>query len=140
MVRRRHIRQVQINRRYGALCAGERVRVKLLLRQSMALFISAENQEDEDEANRLRHLGAMVVMVVCRIWRDETELAPTIRGGEPVIDDLADDEAWTNYRFRKPDLKRLFQAFKFPGAYVRLRNRGRYPSESAFLLLLRRMR
>ncbi|CAM9729450.1 unnamed protein product, partial [Pylaiella littoralis] len=106
----------------------------------MALFISAENQEDEDEANRLRHLGAMVVMVVCRIWRDEAELAPTIRGGEPVIDDLTDDEAWANYRFRKPDLKRLFQAFKFPGAYLRLRNRARYPSESAFLLLLRRMR
>ncbi|CAM9597988.1 unnamed protein product [Pylaiella littoralis] len=79
MVRkRRHIRQVQINRRYGALSAGERVRIMLLMRHALALFVSAESQEDGDEANLLRHAGAMVVMRVQRMRRGMAVLPPTI--------------------------------------------------------------
>ncbi|CAM9825439.1 unnamed protein product [Pylaiella littoralis] len=141
MVRkRRHIRQVQTNRRYGALCAGERVRIKLLLRHALALFVSAESKEDEDEANLLRHAGAMVIMRVQRMRQGMTVLPPTVHGRAPVIEDITVSEAWTNYRSPKAELRRLFLAFNFPYEHVRTRSGGRYPAESAFLILLRRLR
>ena len=63
MARRQNIRQVSLNRCYGALCARERVRIRQLLRQALALFVGAENQDDEDEASNLRHLGVMPLLL-----------------------------------------------------------------------------
>ncbi|CAN0334840.1 unnamed protein product [Pylaiella littoralis] len=136
---RPNVRDVQINRRYGALCAGERVRIRQLKRQALALFNASAHEADEEQARKLRDLGVVLVGRACRMRHDRTILPPTIRGRTPVIDGITDNEAWTNYRSRKPELRRLFRAFNFP-EWVRPVNRGRYPSESAFLLLIRRMR
>lgn len=78
--------QVHINRCHGALCAGERVRIRQILRSALALFAAAETLVEESAKERSRHAGAMLVLLMCRIRRDHKMLPPTLQGREPRCD------------------------------------------------------
>ena len=51
MTRRRNIRDVQVNRRYGALCARERLRIRRLLQLVMNFAQLAESDASERRLN-----------------------------------------------------------------------------------------
>ena len=55
------------------------------------------------------------------------------------MDDIVEEEALQDYGFGKGDLRRLFVVLDFPQLWV-CQNGSRFPGETAFLLLLRRLR
>lgn len=56
-----------------------------------------------------------------------------------VIDNIVEEEVMQDYGFTKGDLRRLFAVLRFPKLWV-CQNGSRFLGETAFLLLLRRLR
>ncbi|CAN0590201.1 unnamed protein product [Laminaria digitata] len=56
-----------------------------------------------------------------------------------MIADVREEDAWTDYRFRRCDITRLLAVLHFPEVWVG-QNKARFPGETALLLLLRRLR
>ncbi|CAM9340715.1 unnamed protein product [Laminaria digitata] len=56
-----------------------------------------------------------------------------------MINSIVEEEALADYGFTKGDLRRLFVVLRLPELWV-CQNGSRFPGESAFLLLLRRLR
>ena len=61
MTRRRNIRDVQVNRRYGALCARERLRIRRLLQLVMNFAQLAESDALGEEAQRRERRRAALI-------------------------------------------------------------------------------
>ena len=142
MTRRRNIRDVQVNRRYGALCARERLRIRRLLQLVMNFAQLAESDALGEEAQRReRHHAALLAAIVCNIWQDRTRLGPSVRQQPPRFSNITDleTEAWHDFRFREEAFSRLLPALRIPRRVV-LRNGSTSPGETALLLLLCRMR
>ena len=139
MTRRRSIRDVQVNRRGGALYARERLKIQLLLRLSLNFAMLAEDGREREAKEKERMHAAPMAAVVCGIWKDRTELGPAPRARAPRFSGVSENTAWHEYRVKKDDLPKLYRALRIPSK-VRLRNGGVFHEETALLLLLRRMR
>ena len=119
MTRRRNIRDVQVNRRYGALCARERLRIRRLLQLVMNFAQLAESDALGEEAQRReRHHAALLAAIVCNIWQDRTRLGPSVRQQPPRFSTITETEAWRDFRFRAEELPRLLRALRIPGSYA----------------------
>ena len=140
MTRRRNIRDVQVNRRHGALCSRERLRIHRLLQLVMSFAQLAESDRLGEEAQRReRNHAAMIAAIVCNIWQDRTQLGPSVRHEPPRFADITEQEAWHDFRFRAQDFPKLMRALQIPRR-VKLRNGSTFSGETGLLLLLRRMR
>ena len=125
--RRRNTRDVQVNRRYGALC---------VLRDAALV-----GRARRGEAQRIeRQLAALIAAIVRNIWQHRTRLliGPSVRQQPPRFSSITKTEAWHDFRFRAEDFPRLLRALRIPRRVV-LRNGSTFHGETA-LLLLRRMR
>ena len=71
-------------------------------------------------------------MLVCRMRIDGMELPPSVRA-EPISlkERSSDSEAWMDYRCRKSDLLRKFNALRFPQPWE-CSNDSNYPTETVF--------
>ena len=134
---RRRIRNVQVNRRYGALCARERAVVQQYLRAAVAVGVATQRTSCEAQRTRLKLVLAMLLLVVCMASRDNTRILIHIRQQPKTIADVEPHAAWTNFRCRKDDMGRLMQALRIPAIW-QCANRSTFHGETAFLLLLRR--
>ena len=65
-----------MNRRGGALCARERLRIQLLLRLSLNFAMLAEDGREGEAKDKERMHAALMAAVVCGIWKDRTKLGP----------------------------------------------------------------
>ena len=139
MTRRRSIRHVQVNRRGGALCAPEQLRIQLLLRLSLNFAMLAEDGREGEAKEKERMHAAAMAAVVCGIWKDRTELGLSPRAPAPRFSGVNENTAWHEYRVRKDDLPKLYRALRIPSK-VRIRNGCVFHRENALLLLLRHMR
>ena len=100
MTRRRNIRDVQVNRRYGALCARERLRIRRLLQLVMNFAQLAESDALGEEVQRIeRHHAALIAAIVCNIWHDRTRLGP-VRQQPPLFSNITETEAWYDFRLQ----------------------------------------
>lgn len=71
---------MQINRRYGALSAEERVRIKLYVRTAVVPLVHPEEaQADEEEKEDIRAHAALLLALVCQIRKDRTVLPRSVR-------------------------------------------------------------
>ena len=139
MTRRRSIRDVQVNRRGGALYARERLKIQLLLRLSLNFAMLAEDGREREAKEKERMHAAPMAAVVCGIWKDRTELGPAPRARAPRFSGVNENPVWHEYRVRRDDLPKLYRVLRIPSK-VRLRNRCVFHGETALPLLLRRMR
>ena len=125
--RRRNTRDVQVNRRYGALC---------VLRDAALV-----GRARRGEAQRIeRQLAALIAAIVRNIWQHRTRLliGPSVRQQPPRFSNITETEAWRDFRFRAKKFPRLVRALRVPRR-VALRNGSMRHGETV-LLLLRRMR
>ena len=76
---RRDMREVQVNRRHGALSAFERVRIKLYLRIAAGLLAGGESQRRKEEKHKLRTQAALFCVLVSDMRIERTELPPSVR-------------------------------------------------------------
>ena len=114
MTRRRNIRDVQVNRRYGALSSRDRLRIHGLLQVVLAFAQLAESDLQGEEAQRReRHHAALVAAVVCNIWKDRTSLGPSVRTLLPRFSDLTDTQSWHEFQMRQEDLPKLLRTRPF---------------------------
>lgn len=138
MERRRSIGEVGLKRRYGAMSTGEVLHERLCLLALSAILIVASDEDNAEEEEDLEIVVAIVAAELETLRIDRT-VVRSVRGRDLVINDLHEDGAWVDYRFRKDDLRRLFTVLRIPDVWV-CKNRSRFPGETALLLLLRRLR
>ena len=81
---RRNIGDVQINRRYGALCAAERVRLKFLMRCAVGALAMANDESDEEEEEELEMIAILALAMARDIGRDRTVLRRSVYRRNPV--------------------------------------------------------
>ncbi|CAM9278190.1 unnamed protein product [Discosporangium mesarthrocarpum] len=136
---RRTIRAVSLHNRYSALSDGERVKLKRYLLDATLLIIGADHEEDHVQGADLEDSVVVILALVCSIRKDGTILNRYVRRRHLMISDIGESEVWTNFRFRKKDLWKLFSSTSFPWKW-RLPNRSLFPGETGFLLLIRRLR
>ena len=99
MTRRRNIRDVQVNRRYGALC----VRAQCWLQVVMNFAQLAESDARGEEAQRReRHHAALIAAIVCNMWQYRTRLSRSV---PPRFSNITEAEAWRNFRFRAEEFR-----------------------------------
>ena len=92
----------------------------------------------EDAQLKERNHAAMIASIVCSIWQDRASRGPSVRHPTPRFEDITEQEAWNDLRFRAEDFPKLMRALRIPRRVV-LRNGSAFNGETA-LLLLRRMR
>ena len=137
MAARRQIRYLGLHQRVSGLCARERMRIRRLLLCCGVLLAVSKNEADYE----LEEVAILVlaVTVVCSM-REEMRLERSPRSRvRRTIDQLTDNEAWTNFCFRKVDLPTILTAFTFPEYIPRVAS-SRFEREGIFLLFLRRTR
>lgn len=103
-----------------------------------ALLLVASDEGDEHQVEELEICAALIRLHVETIRVDHTVIR-TVRERDLRIADVSEERAWSDYRFRKGDLPRLFNVLRFPDVWE-CRNRSRFAGETAFLLMLRRLR
>ena len=128
--RRRNTRDVQVNRRYGALC---------VLRDAALV-----GRARRGEAQRIeRQLAALIAAIVRNIWQHRTRLliGPSVRQQPPRFSNITETEAWRDFRFRAEERKLLYpkplRALRIPRRVV-LRSGPTFHGETALRLFLRR--
>ena len=136
--RRQDAKSVCVKRRHGAMSAGEVLEEELCLKAVALLCLVADEEDNEEDEGDLLVVAALIAAGVEERRVDLTIILP-VRRHELTIDDISEQDATTSYRFRKPDLRRLFVVLGFPDVWV-CKNRARFHGESALLLLLRRSR
>lgn len=94
------------------MTATEVMPVRLYTGVSRALLVLfALEEDDEKEAGDYLVLAGLFLWRLEEIQRDRAALPPySVRGIDPTIACLSEQEAWINLRFRKPDLLRLLKA------------------------------
>ena len=122
--------------RQRSLCSGAYAHPSLaaLLRCFAVIAVSEHEADDELEESAI-----LVLAVVCSM-REEVRLErPPLSRVRRTIDQLTDNEAGTNFCFRKGDLPTLLAAFAFPEDIPR-GAASRFEREELFFFVLRRMR
>ena len=133
---RRTIGEVGLKRRYRAMSAGEVLHEQQRLEAVSALFAAAVDVDNPEEEEDFEIAGALLAKKVMDARIDRTVIR-SVRGRSLLIADVVEQEAWGDYRFRKVDIRRLFNVLNFPPVWV-CKNRCRFPGETALLLLLPR--
>ena len=76
----------------------------------------AENEREKGKEGGVGKQAALLFMLVCGMRIDRTELPPSVRADaiSSLEDEISDTDAWTNYRRRKADIRRLFNTLRLP--------------------------
>ena len=121
--------------RQRSLCSGVYTCIRRLFLCCGVLLAVSEDKADDE----LEEMSILVLAVVCSM-REEMQLErPPLSRVRRPIDQLTDNEAWTNFRFRKGGVPTLLTAFAFAENVPRVAG-PRFKREELFLFFLRRMR
>lgn len=133
MTRRRSIRDVQVNRRYGALSSRNRLRIHGLLQVVLSFAQLAESDKQGEEAQRRgRHHAALVAAVVCKTsGKTEQAYCRSICAKLLRFSDLTETQSWNDFRMRREDLPKLPRALQNPKT-TKLSNGSAFPGELCF--------
>ena len=120
------------------MCSREVMTEKIKLKYIGVLLMMVEDEVDPEEREELCFVTnlLMVSMVEGRVDRT---MVRDVRTEDLMIGHIREDESWNNYRFRKEDLTRLYNVLQIPDPFY-LKNRSRFSGETAFLIVLRRLR
>ncbi len=109
---------------------------RMLLLSGVGAVIARRNRDNRGQ-QRMREASVNIACKIINIISvdiPEQVRAPRI---SRTIDSFSDAECYRRFRFRKPDLRQLFNLLQFPET-IRLANRSRYTGEEVFLFGLNR--
>ena len=107
ITRWRNIRDVQSNRRCGALRVCDQRLLQVSWNKLRAAGgVGRTRRGEAQRRERERHHAALIVAIVCNIWQDRTRLGPSVRQQPPHFSNITETEVWRDFRFRAKEFPR----------------------------------
>jgi hypothetical protein len=127
-------RNLSIRARYNALTSNEQVKLRILKKAMVLVAVARQVAQTESCRDHNDRMLRSLLAQYLEIKVDQSPPLPAVsRYDQDVcIDHFDESECYIMFRFRKPELRRLFTLLRFPEV-VKFDNRGKMSGEEVFL-------
>ncbi|KAK3272291.1 hypothetical protein CYMTET_19397 [Cymbomonas tetramitiformis] len=107
--------------------------------ESMGSLVDDDSDSDSDSDSSAEDDDEMLAEIAQLIHHPDAQFTSDDITNIPItFDDVPESDAWLNYRFKKPELLRLFELYDLP-EFLSTASRHPFTAVEGFLLLLRRL-